>query len=606
MIKDLKNNFRILKYVFKCCRFYPFWSILLIISDVLNAVLKVSIIADVVKMVQEALLNNKNGEFQADVFKAIAIEIVIYFGITVVLTGYRRVYNFYIHPYYQTIYVNKLFEIMFKKVKEVDFADFDNPEFYDTYSRAIRTGVFAGMRAYGDFVSFISSIFTIAALGTIIVLKSPYLIIVILISVILRILISNKRNKNIWKFDKDSEIHRRMYNYVNRIFYQQRYAAEIKTTPISELLIDRCKDAQDNIDKLCLVAIKKNSILSILNSALSFVLEMGGIYLFLGYELFTGSIMVSEFASTLNASTQFSDNFVNLGNFISRLKDNSLYVSYFLDFMDYKPKLETFGKEEIKENDFKELCIDDVTFSYPGNEKKRLENINLNIKKNDKLAIVGLNGAGKTTLIKLLLKFYNPNSGKICYNGQIIKDVKEDEIRKKYSIIFQDYEVFAVTIAENILMRRLKTKEDEEKVIDVLKKVQLYDKVMEYPNGIHTLLTRELDESGASFSGGQLQRLVIARVLASDADIYILDEPTSNLDPIAERNVNKLLIEASKHKTIIIIAHRLSTVVDADKIILIENGKIVESGTHAELMRQKGFYSVMFNTQASLYKNREN
>ena len=177
-------------------------------------------------------------------------------------------------------------------------------------------------------------------------------------------------------------------------------------------------------------------------------------------------------------------------------------------------------------------------------------------------------------------------------------------IRKKFSIVFQDYRLYAVTIAENVLMRRVKTKEDEERVIDALKKVGLYEKVMEYPDGIYTLQTRELNEKGASFSGGQLQRLALARVLASDADIYILDEPTSNLDPIAERNVNRLIIEESKHKTIIIIAHRLSTVVDADKIILIEDGKIVESGSHEELMNQDSFYKVMFETQASLYRRK--
>ena len=597
MIKDIKNNFRILKYVLKCCKWYPFWSLVYIISEVLNAVLKVLVIADVVEMTSLAISEGTYG------FNDIAKVLAGYIIISAVLLAYRRFYFSYINGYYQALYVNKLFEMMFLKVKKVDFQDFDNPEFYDVYSRAMRTGVSAGMRAYGDFVSFIASVLTIAALGTVIVMKSLYLIGIILISVILRIIISNKKNKNIWQFENDSELARRMHGYINRIFYQQRFAAEIKTTPVSDLLIEKFDEAQNEIDRLCVKAIKKNSILSIFNSVVSYLLETGGIYLFLGYGLFNNTLVVSEFASMLNAATQFSDYFVNLGNFVTRLKDNSLYVSNFLEFMKYNPTLEMAGKLDIKE-EFESLEFKDVSFKYPGSEKYSVDNVNLKITKNEKLAIVGLNGAGKTTLIKLLLKFYNPEIGDIYYNNQTIRETNEDVIRKKFAIVFQDYRLYAVTVGENVLMRRVETKEDEDIVVDALKKVGLYEKVMEYPDGINTLLTRELDEKGASFSGGQLQRLAIARVLASDADIYILDEPTSNLDPIAERNINKLIIEESKQKTIIIIAHRLSTVVDADKIILIENGKIVESGSHEELMNQDGFYKVMFNTQASLYKHK--
>ena len=180
MIKDIKNNFSILKYVLKCCKLYPLWSLFYIITEVLNAVLKVNIIADVVEVTQQAfLLDNP-----LDAFDGILNKIIIYMIITAILLAYRRFYFSFINGYYQTAYVNKLFEMMFQKVKKVDFADFDNPEFYDVYSRAMRTGVSAGMRAYSDFVSFIASVLTIASLGTLIIMKSFYLIAIILISVI--------------------------------------------------------------------------------------------------------------------------------------------------------------------------------------------------------------------------------------------------------------------------------------------------------------------------------------------------------------------------------------------------------------------------------------
>ena len=208
-------------------------------------------------------------------------------------------------------------------------------------------------------------------------------------------------------------------------------------------------------------------------------------------------------------------------------------------------------------------------------------------------------------MTKLLLKFYNPNVGEIYYNNQTIRETKEKDIRSKFSIIFQDYRIYGVSIAENVLMREVKSKEDDEIVIDALTKVGLIDKISKLPDGIHTVYSREFSNEGLQLSGGEAQRLAIARVFASNASIYILDEPTSSLDPLAERDINRLILEKAKDKTIIIIAHRLSTVVDCDKIILIEYGKIIEEGTHDELIALNGKYKNMFVTQASLYVHEE-
>ena len=211
MIKDLKNNFSIIKYVFKCCKLYPLWSILYIILETINAVLKVRVIAIAIEMVQNSFaLDNP-----MDMFWDITNILIIYLVISCLLTIYLRLYSSFINGYYQTVYVNKLFEIMFNRVKDVDFADFDNPEFYDMYSRAMRTGVSAGMRAYRELVNFITSLAKIFALGAIIVISSTILIIIILASVLLRIIIGNKKNRNIFEFERDSELDRRMSGYVN-------------------------------------------------------------------------------------------------------------------------------------------------------------------------------------------------------------------------------------------------------------------------------------------------------------------------------------------------------------------------------------------------------
>ena len=319
------------------------------------------------------------------------------------------------------------------------------------------------------------------------------------------------------------------------------------------------------------------------------------------YKLFEG-LTIATFSTMISATKQFSANLYQMLSVINRIKTNALYIDYFIDYMNYRPKLETVGTIELNEP-FEELLIKDVSFSYPLTDRNALTNINLSLKKGEKLAIVGLNGAGKTTLIKLLLKFYNPTSGYINYNKTNIIDVKEDNIRSKYSILFQDYRIYGVTIGENILMRKVETKADEELIWKALEYVGMKEKIEKYPEKLKTMCTKEFRSDGAEFSGGELQKLVIARVFASNADIYILDEPTSNLDPLSERNINRLIMENSPDKAMIIIAHRLSTVVDADRIVLIENGKIIENGTHEELMSLKGKYHNMFTTQGLLYQN---
>ncbi|MBQ6817015.1 MAG: ABC transporter ATP-binding protein [Bacilli bacterium] len=599
MFKDLKKNFQIVKYVFKFCPWYIFFTLLFITCNTIQVLTKVYLIEYFVKIVENAVKYEVN---PLNEFSKIFSWLAFYLILMLIVTIYRVYYNDIVKGKYRLIYIGAVNDMMYRKARLVDYADFDNPEFYDIYSRAIRDGTVRGIRVYEDFTNFISSIVNTIALGTYIVVGDSILIIVVLISVIARLLIANKVNKNRHQFDTETEIDRRMYDYVNRTFYQQRFAAEIKTTPISELLIDKCNDAQKSIDTQYIKTHRKNTILNSISAVISNLFENGVIYCYLVYKLFKG-LTLSRLSSMLNAATQFSGNFYEAASFFNRIKLNALYIDYFLDFMKYQPTLEEAGQRDL-DQEFERLKIDNVTFSYPGTEFNALSNINLEIKRGDKLAIVGLNGAGKTTLIKLFLKFYNPNEGEIYYNNQTIRETKEDVIRRKYSIIFQDFRLYDVSIAENVLMREVKTEEDEKIVWKALDLVGLKEKVEALEQGIYTLYSREFN--GVEFSGGERQKLAIARVFASNADIYILDEPTSSLDPLAERDINRLIMEKSQDKTIIIIAHRLSTVVDANRIILMEYGKIIEDGTHHQLLMERGKYYKMFSTQAALYIRNEN
>ena len=229
-----------------------------------------------------------------------------------------------------------------------------------------------------------------------------------------------------------------------------------------------------------------------------------------------------------------------------------------------------------------------------------LENINITIKPCTSVAIVGYNGAGKTTLTKLLMRLYDVSGGEVLYNGVNIKDYKLSEYRKLFGAVFQDYELFASSLADNVVMDDVGHDEDE--ILDALHNSGFSERLEEMEHGLQTHITREFDDEGTALSGGEAQKVAIARVLYKDCKMIVLDEPSSALDPISEYHLNETILKQADNRTVIFISHRLSTTRLADVIYMLEDGKIVEHGSHDELMALDGKYAYMFNLQASKYQ----
>lgn len=226
-----------------------------------------------------------------------------------------------------------------------------------------------------------------------------------------------------------------------------------------------------------------------------------------------------------------------------------------------------------------------------------MKDINLTINSGDKIAVVGLNGAGKSTLVKLILRFYDPQQGKILYNHNDMKKYNVHELRSHFSTIFQDFQLYATKLSENVIMNVEEDESQVQRAYEFLKNVNL---AVERENLSNTI-TKEFDENGLEFSGGQKQKIAIARALFADSDFIIMDEASSALDPIAEREINELIVNSLSDKTLMIITHRLTTVKHVDKIIFMDNGRIAESGSHSELMKLGGKYFELYKTQAEQY-----
>jgi ATP-binding cassette subfamily B protein len=309
-------------------------------------------------------------------------------------------------------------------------------------------------------------------------------------------------------------------------------------------------------------------------------------------------IPISEFSVLVSAITTCRNKLNQLAYYFAMQQKHCLWVQNLRDFLEYEPKIQ--GGDVIPD-DFRSLEFKNVSFKYTDDGDYIIKNASFRIEKGQTIAVVGHNGAGKTTLSKLLMRFYDVTDGEILYNGINIKEYDLLLYRQKFASVFQDYKVFAMTVSENVLTEEI-TPENEKLAVDALKMAGVYDKIATFPNKENSLLTKEFDENGILLSGGETQKVTIARLFASDFDIAVLDEPSSALDPVAESRMYDALLKGTQGKTVIYISHRLSSATRSDNILVFNNGILTEQGTHAELMSRDGEYNHMFTLQASGYK----
>ncbi|RKM59449.1 ABC transporter ATP-binding protein [Butyrivibrio sp. CB08] len=395
----------------------------------------------------------------------------------------------------------------------------------------------------------------------------------------------------------------RKADYSKRVFYQPEYAKECKLTdvkgPLRMQFDEALVEASDAGRKYAPIL----TWISILNWVSVFtVFSFFAVPAYLGYlALVLKSIALGEVASANNASNYVRRNLNEINFCLVDIQQIGQYAEKFRKMLDYKPTIE-HAEGLTPAHEAQALKLENVSFKYPHAEKNTLDNISLEIKPGEKIAIVGENGAGKTTFVKLLMRLYDITSGSIKYGDHDIREYATDEYRKKIGAVFQDYNIYAATIAENVLMGPVKP-EDEAAVISALEKADFSKKLKKLPDGINTVLTKEFDEEGTNLSGGESQKVAISRIFTSDGErtISILDEPSSALDPVSEYKLNRNLMENAKNDTIIFISHRLSTTRMADRIYLFEHGTIKEQGTHDELMQLGGRYREMFDRQAQNY-----
>lgn len=513
------------------------------------------------------------------------------------------IYKHYVFPRgKQTLYQALRLEI-YEKAKEIDLSCYDDKDFYENFILATEETD----RCLDRFLVFETSIIarSVGLVCTIIFCAyiNPVALLVMAVTLPFELLCVLQENKRTVDARMERLPYEQQREYGNRVFYLSDYAAELRLYPQMKEKCRRDYAAENQkMESVNKKYGKKLFAYGILREGLlARLVKDGAVWTLLLYQMLVLRVLSGAQLVTSRACMWRGSNYIEI--VIASLRnvaENSAYLYKIREFLQMESTIVSKEERPVPE-DGGSLLIEHVDFGYlPGQQV--LKDVTLSVEPGQKIALVGYNGSGKTTLVKLLLRLYDPDRGKIWYHGKNIKDYEVMAYRRSIGSVFQDFKIYAATLKENVLM----DVEDGSRRESYLVEQALYDAHFTLEDNrlsyqIETPLTTEFEKDGINLSGGEAQKVAIARTMYRKQNLIIMDEPSSALDPSAEYRLNQELNEIAKDKTVIFISHRLSTVRDADCIYMMEKGRIVESGTHEELLSQGGKYAAMWKIQAGLY-----
>ena len=497
-----------------------------------------------------------------------------------------------------------------KKANTLDLAFFENPEFYDKMRQATNQSTYQPVSMISQTFGFGQTLVTLASLIFLLVHLAWWLAIVALLVPIPAFFSSTRYGWRGYQLMRRQSPERRLMAYFVTLMTTDTYNKEVKLFNLGDFFIGKFWDLATALYKQDRKLLLRRYNINFLWTSLT-VIANTVIYLYVALQTVAGRITLGGLTLYTQTAVQVGQNFQSLLNGISSTYENTLYVNTLFDFLEYQPEIvsppEPKPVEVPLDIDGLEIEFRDVSFTYPGKDPEThaaLKHASFTIHAGEAIALVGRNGAGKTTLVKLLTRLYDPDEGEIFIGGRNIKEYDLKDLREQVGVIFQDYVNYYMTAQENIGVGRVAHIEQRDMVMSAASKSGASAVIEKLPSGYDTMLGRwfkDLKES-TQLSGGEWQKIALARAFMRDARILVLDEPTSALDAQAEYEVFTKFRELTRGKTAVFISHRFSTVRLADRIFVIENGSIKESGSHEELIAVNGRYAELFNLQAEAYR----
>lgn len=492
-----------------------------------------------------------------------------------------------------------VYKRLYAKAKNVELRCYEDAEFYNRYTMAMDGaeekisaiitsfwGILVGTVATGAVFFFMYQIDHLAVLFIICPLIGNFLF-------------GNLKNKYELKRYREQAPNEKVLNYVNRTMYLPDYAKEIRLSKIFDLLRHQYHEATRKNVRIAIKYAFVNANLNFWRITFTFTAIFEGVLLYAIYRhQVTGSISLAQLTVMSSLMVAMTWLLIHLFEDVMAIIKNGMFISNLRGFLEYEEKIPEDQGGILPDGEFESLEFDKVCFSYQ--DEETIRDLSFTLKKGEIAALVGHNGAGKTTIIKLLLRLYDPTGGVIRLNGRDIREYDLHAYREMFATTFQDFSIMGMTIRENVLMGR-HYENEEELVRESLKRAGVYDKVMSLPKGIDTMMTKEFDEDGAVLSGGESQKLAVARTFAKASPVKIFDEPSSALDPIAEYELFGNIMKEGRDHTMLFISHRLSSVKNCHKVFMLEKGRLIEEGSHKELMELDGEYARMYKKQAMNY-----
>lgn len=510
----------------------------------------------------------------------------------------------YYQPKKRIVLLDKMHSQLIQKAQQIRIDHYDDPEFYDNFLWSMRESDSRAISLLNEFGRMINRcIASFTMLGIILSIDATT-ILIIGVSLLLTALFYSKNVENYYHLRNELIRNDRKLKYVERIFYLKDYAFDLRTTKLSAVMEDLFSSAVNENIHTIQEHKRKLFWLNFFSVLIIIILIDAAVLLILSYRLIvTQTISLGDFAAVVGGVSKLFYQINDLNHMYSRYKEHGLFAGKYRSFLKYN--IEIKQDLQVKKGSFDRLDLKNIWFRYQKDRPWVLKDINMEIQRGEKIAIIGDNGSGKTTLTNLIMRFYDCDKGQLLMNQNDAYSYSEQSYRDVFSVLFQDFKFFPLTIAENLLGDFFHP-EDISRINSALSIFKMDAYVGTLKKGVQTEISQEFDLDGINPSVGQLCRLGLAKMLIKDrAEIIVLDEPTAPLDPVSEYELNQLLIDGLSDKTVLFVSHRLSSTKLATRIYVMEQGQIIEKGTHDELMKQNGKYAQMFQIQSSQYEKGE-
>ena len=565
---------------------------------VISSLISKSVLNELQTIIEKTALGEAVGSFWGS---TIVFLLIFFFSFRILQRVVNRVSNATTRIAGEKV-VRHVKVMIMNKTRELDLAAFDIPEFYEKLENANRE---AGNRPINILNSSFSVITTlISMIGYIIILSTalPIATLCIMAVSIPGAIINFYYRRKHFDYMRRRSKDRRQMEYYSSVLVNKDLVKEVRIYKLSDLFIERYKQVFERYYAGLRKLIIRENVLHVIVTVVSAVTNCV-FFALIAMRVFLGKIKIGDYTLLTGAITSIANDVNSLISTSASIYEGTLFIDNLVSFMKEKPTVVSSlpTPAPLHRGSAHTIDFEHVSFRYPGTDRDVIHDVNLHFEPGETVVLVGLNGAGKTTLIKLLTRLYDPTEGRILLDGRDIREYDPQELYRMFGIIFQDFGKYAFTVAENIQFGDLAREATEEDVRAAAISANADEYIRRLPDGYQTPLMRFFEANGIELSIGQWQKLSVARAFYSQSDILILDEPTASLDPLAEQEIFNQFDLLRRDKTTIFVSHRLSSATTASKIVVLEYGRVIEEGTHRELMEKGGKYYNLFSTQAKRY-----